>query len=308
MHSTLSHIPCFIISLVLLGVLMAMLTGFAVTYPTGSLGSVFLEFILHLLKFSPLFLRDLFWDPCSCMCLLMAYVMQLPTLSIYVLLTISKSTEPLSLLKAAVYYGQTLINSVQGWCTANYRILNISKTKVISFSRKTNVLIYDYKLCQSSIKDLGIFLDSKLHFHNHVNHIFSRCIKLLGPVRTITFTFSSLEFMLRLCVALIRSKLEYASAVWNSITSTDADKLESIQQRFAALCFNRFFPQVHYSHSLALEELKLHALCMRRHHLDALFLTQVYLTSKFCSCVLEIAGLRVPALYISDFALFNVCS
>jgi hypothetical protein len=53
--------------------------------------------------------------------------------------------------------------------------LNIRKAKHISFSRKTKVLIYDYKFCQSftvSIKDLRIFTDTKLHFHNHVNDNF----------------------------------------------------------------------------------------------------------------------------------------
>jgi hypothetical protein len=38
-------------------------------------------------------------------------------------------------------------NSVQGSCTANFMTLNISKTKVISFSRKTNTLILHYALC-----------------------------------------------------------------------------------------------------------------------------------------------------------------
>jgi hypothetical protein len=99
--------------------------------------------------------------------------------------------------------------------------LNISKTKVISFSRKTNMLIYDYNLCQSSIKDLGVFIDARLHFHDHINYLFSQSIKLLGLVRNITFNFSSLECMLTLYIALVRSKLEHASVVWNSITSTD---------------------------------------------------------------------------------------
>jgi hypothetical protein len=57
--------------------------------------------------------------------------------------------------------------------------------------------------------------------------------------------------------------------------STDANKLERMQQRFAALCFNRFFPEGHYCYSLALEELKMHTLHIRRHCLDALFLIQV---------------------------------
>jgi hypothetical protein len=74
------------------------------------------------------------------------------------------------------------------------------------------------------------------------------------------------------------------------------------------ICFNRFFPRAHYCYLFALEELKLHNLHMRRYRLDALFLTQVYVGFKFCPSVLEIVGLRVPARYIRDFALFNVCS
>jgi hypothetical protein len=113
--------------------------------------------------------------------------------------------------------------------------LNIGKTRVISFSRKTNSLIYDYKLCQSSItrshssKDLGVYIDNKLYFHDHVNYIFSKSTRLLGLIHNITFNFSSIESMLRLYIALVRCKLEYASVVWNSITSTDASKLERIQ-------------------------------------------------------------------------------
>jgi hypothetical protein len=40
----------------------------------------------------------------------------------------------------------------------------------------------------------------------------------------------------------------------------------------------------------------------------ALFLIQDYLVSKFCPSVLESIGLRVPAQYIGDFALFSICS
>jgi hypothetical protein len=63
----------------------------------------------------------------------------------------------------------------------------------------------------------------------------------------------------------------------------------------------------HYSYSFVLEELRLHTLCVRRHRLDAFFLTQVYSGSKFSPSVLEIVGLRVPAGYIRNFRLFNSC-
>jgi hypothetical protein len=79
------------------------------------------------------------------------------------------------------------------------------------------------------------------------------------------------------------------------IMPTDANKSERIQQRFVSLCFNRFFPEVQYCYSLALEELILHTLRMRRYRLAALFLNQVYLNFKFCPPALEIIGLRLPA-------------
>jgi hypothetical protein len=138
------------------------------------------------------------------------------------------------------------LQSVQGWCTANFMKLKLAKPELFPFSRKTNTLICDYKFCQSSItctdsiKDLGVFIDSKFRFPNHVDYILSQCIKLLGLVRTLTFSFSSLDCLYMLYFTLVRSKTEYASVVWNSITTTDANKLERIQQKFAVLCRNLF--------------------------------------------------------------------
>jgi hypothetical protein len=44
------------------------------------------------------------------------------------------------------------------------------------------------------------------------------------------------------------------------------------------------------------------------YHFDVLFHVQVYLGYKFCLSLLETVGLRVPARYIREFSLFNVCS
>jgi hypothetical protein len=52
----------------------------------------------------------------------------------------------------------------------------------------------------------------------------------------------------------------------------------------------------------------MHTLRIRRHRLDALFLTEAYSFFKFCPSVLEIVGLRVPARYIIDFTLFSAHS
>jgi hypothetical protein len=78
-----------------------------------------------------------------------------------------------------------------------------------------------------------------------------------------TFKFSFLECVFRLYSMLATAKVKYMSAVWNSITSTDANKLERIQQKSATLGFNCFFPQVDCDYALALEQLKLHNLRKR---------------------------------------------
>jgi hypothetical protein len=47
-------------------------------------------------------------------------------------------------------------------------------------------------------------------------------------MRTITFSFSSLDTYLMLYISLVRTKLVYASLVWNSLTKTDSNGLERV--------------------------------------------------------------------------------
>jgi hypothetical protein len=123
--------------------------------------------------------------------------------------------------------------------------------------------------------------------------------------RTLTFSFSSLDCLYMSYFTRVRSTLQYASVVWNFITTTDANKLERIQQMFSALSYNRFLPHVHYSYAKALEYLKLHTLRKRRYRLDALFLIQVYRGIKYCPSLLEAID-RPSSLYSVSQRLFYV--
>jgi hypothetical protein len=147
---------------------------------------------------------------------------------------------------------------VSDWRAPNSMRLNIAKTRVVSYFRKTNAPSYEYQLCHStstrtdSIKDLGIFFDPKLHFQNNIDFLFSECMKLIGLIGSVVFRFSSLDCLYVLYFTSVRSKLEHASVVWNSITSTDASKLERVQQKFASIGFSRFPPHVPYFYTFAL--------------------------------------------------------
>jgi hypothetical protein len=70
---------------------------------------------------------------------------------------------------------------------------NANETGVISFSRETKLLGFEYQLYESpvtrtdSIKYLRVFIYYKLHFHHHVDHVFSQTIKVFDFIRTFSF-------------------------------------------------------------------------------------------------------------------------
>jgi hypothetical protein len=161
------------------------------------------------------------------------------------------------------------------YCDINITAIII---RVISFTGKTNVLYYSYKLWDSSltrtdtIKDLGVQLDSKLHFRAHVRRHILPIRKDARFIRPITYSFATLDSLLILYFNLVRPKLKYSSIVWSSITSTDAKMLERVQRKLVALCQYRFSTYDHVTYEGFLTFLKLLTLHNRRVFLDTVFL------------------------------------
>jgi hypothetical protein len=108
--------------------------------------------------------------------------------------------------------------------------------------RKTTVLNYQYKLGNTlilqtdSVKDLDVHIDCELDCHFHVYFLFSHAMQLLGLIYTLAVSFFAIDNLetLRVYFAFARFRVEYASLSWKSVTTTDSNELERIENIFAS--------------------------------------------------------------------------
>ena len=116
--------------------------------------------------------------------------------------------------------------------------LNIDKTNFIVFHpynkpMKHLVTLKFHKkaiLEKSSIKYLGVMIDSNLTRHSHIEKM-SRAIGLLYKIRP----FVNIKIMKTLCYALVYPHILYAIEVWGSAGITIINRLLMLQKRIVRL-------------------------------------------------------------------------
>lgn len=140
---------------------------------------------------------------------------------------------------------QCYLEIVASWGQRNDLKLNASKSQSITFSRRRSTVIYDYKLDGvtlsrvAQVKDLGVYLDSKLTFSHHYNRLIARCNIVLGLVKRFSREFDDLRVTKTLYCSLVRSVLEYAAPVWCPYQKIHMSRLESIQKKFLMFALGR---------------------------------------------------------------------
>jgi ribonuclease P/MRP protein subunit RPP40 len=116
--------------------------------------------------------------------------------------------------------------------------LNVCKCKAMCFSRKTVPSVPYYSLegeqlkIINVIKDLGLFLDSNLSFHEHYDFLISRGRKMLGCLKRWTADFKNTRTIIILYNSLLRSTLEYNCVIWSPFYGTHISPIESVQNNF----------------------------------------------------------------------------
>ena len=121
---------------------------------------------------------------------------------------------------------QSDIDRIYKWSVDNKMMFNAGKCYVMTFSRKLQPTHATYTLAGVEIKrvsiitDLGVTFDCGLTFHAHMSALASESYRRLGFVLRNARDFNNPIVIKLLFNCLVRSKLEFAAAVWNPHEST----------------------------------------------------------------------------------------
>ena len=198
---------------------------------------------------------------------------------------------------------QEQLNNFSSWCDTNCMTLNPSKCTVITFTRKKQPLHFDYTLNgmplqrADYVKDLGVLLDTKLTFKQHVSFIVAKASRQLGLVMRMTRDFRDIQCLITLYQSLVRSSLEYCSAVWFPYYNNAIDRIESIQRRFVRYAL-RLLPWRQPMHDTRYEDrcqlLHIDTLQLRRETARAMVVSDVLTSRIDCPAILGQINLHVP--------------
>ena len=94
-------------------------------------------------------------------------------------------------------------------------------------------------------KDLGVIIDSKLTFRDHISAKVNLANRNLGIIFR-TFTYLDTEMFMSLYKSLVRPHLEYATVIWSPLYKKDRISIENVQRRATKLvraCKNLSYPE-----------------------------------------------------------------
>lgn len=201
--------------------------------------------------------------------------------------------------RLCIYYDENRIN------------INVSKCSYMSFTRKMKPLKFNYNIYSlplietKQVRDLGILLDSKLTFTDHIDNVVSKAFRNLGFILRVSRPFTDIHCLKVLYYTYVRSVLEYCCSIWNPQYLTYIKNIEKIQKKFLKhlsyrdhRAFTDYIDSCNFYHLLTLEN--------RRHLVDMLFLYKIC-NGKIDSIELvsKILNLCAPSTRTRHTKLFN---
>ena len=127
------------------------------------------------------------------------------------------------------------------WLKANKLSLNVAKSEfmVIGSRQKRlaeshneiNIKLEDQVIIKvDHAKSLGLIIDNRLSWSNHVNELCKKVTSAIGALRRIRPLIPQSTTVL-VCNSLIQPHLDYCSLVWDGLSDQLSDKLQKLQNR-----------------------------------------------------------------------------
>lgn len=214
-----------------------------------------------------------------------------------------------------VAFLQQQLNVFSAWCHTNRMVLNVSKCSIITFCRKKTPICFSYSLHgqklnrETTVKDLGVLLDSQLTFKEHVSYVVGRASSQLGFIFRFAKEFRDISCLKTLYCSLVRSTLEYCSVVWAPFYNNAKNRIESIQRRFVRFAL-RWLPWrdpvnlPNYESRCNLMSLQL--LSIRRDVSKAVFIADLLRSQIDCAPLLEQLCINIRRVNLRTHAFFCI--
>jgi len=130
---------------------------------------------------------------------------------------------------------QSDLSQVQDWCERHQLSLALSKCSILHLGPRTNIH-HEYSLggkalpSTQCIRYLGVIVSTDLRFTEHCNNIAHSAGQKTRVILN-SFVNRNPKFLMQMYKTFVRSRLEYASQVWNPSLKQDIVSLESVQFR-----------------------------------------------------------------------------
>ncbi len=130
--------------------------------------------------------------------------------------------------------------NIKDWMTSNFLLLNSDKTEILLIGPKDstqNLLDYNLQLdgcnvTSSTVKNLGVILDSNLSFENHISNVTKTAFFHLRNISKLR-NMLSVSDAEKLVHAFMTSRLDYCNALLGGCPASSINKLQIVQNAAA---------------------------------------------------------------------------
>ena len=161
------------------------------------------------------------------------------------------------------------------WSHNNNIGFNASKCKVLTVTRKSNPLCFDYHLGDTTLahvrkeKDLGCIITNQLNWDQQVFAVVRKTNKMLRLLRRTCPLLTNTKVPRSLYLSLVKYLLDYATQVWSPALTSLKIKIENVQRRATRWILKQRKGEQSYKERLM--TLKLLPLCYDREVKDLVF-------------------------------------